>query len=152
LIGENTTSAVLEGNALNSGGYGGGEEAGVDDLTLMATGNHTSTTTANGGSSGAGTVIGGAFALDVVDNETVTDLGTTGSLEVASDIEATATHTSSSTLVADASALGASTGIGAAIALAFVDNRGASTLRRDATAGNSVNLKAATAAASSASA
>ncbi|MBK5565795.1 LEPR-XLL domain-containing protein [Ensifer sp. SSB1] len=130
---DNNTNALIENSATVTA---------ADDVTLSATGNHESETTAEAGGTGGSTGIGGAVAIDVIDNTTRASLGTDDvELDITGDFLATATHHGLSTTTADGTAIG-STAVGAAIALAFVDNRAISTTNRNLRADGSVSLSA----------
>ena len=97
-VADNLTRAGLEDTATLTS---------VDDLTLSATGSHTTTTTADGGGTGGSGAVGGAVAIAVVDNSTTADLGTdTTALDITGNLTATATHHGVSTTTADGTALG----------------------------------------------
>ncbi len=130
---DNNTNALIENGATVTA---------ADDVTLSATGSHESETTAEAGGTGGSTGIGGAVAIDVIDNTTRASLGTDEvELDITGDFSATATHHGLSTATADGTAIG-STAVGAAIALAFVDNRAISTTNRNLRADGSVSLSA----------
>ncbi|MEL6550928.1 MAG: hypothetical protein AAFQ54_11865, partial [Pseudomonadota bacterium] len=141
-VADNTVTAALQGNALDSALYVAPDAAGLGALTLTATADHDDTTTAEGGSSGGGTALGGAVAITVVDNITTADLGDTGLLEASGDVDAKTIHSGQSLTMAGGMALGGSTAVGAAIALAFVDNRGQSNLRRSLTSAGTASFTA----------
>src|SRR5262249_3901144 len=88
-----------------------------------------------------GTGVGGAFSVAVIDRVTQARIGSGTALDLTGSVNATATHHGTSTTTADGSALG-STAVGAAIALAFVDDTGTATTSRNITADGSVSFAA----------
>jgi hypothetical protein len=122
---DNVSSAEIENNAAVSG---------ADNVTLAATGSHEAETKAEAGGQSAGTGIGGAIAIAVVDNVTAARIGTGDNLEADGAVTATANHHGASTVLADGSALGEDAAIGAALAFGFVNNRATSTTNRNLTA------------------
>ncbi|MEX0958002.1 MAG: LEPR-XLL domain-containing protein, partial [Burkholderiales bacterium] len=130
----NDTRAVIEDGAVLTGG---------NDVTLSATGSHEVDTLATGGGKSTGdTGVGGALALTVADNVTEAVVGSGAKLEIAGAFNAEAVHHGSSETTAKGEAEGGSTAVGAAIALAFVDDSALATTGRDITAGGAVSFAA----------
>ncbi|TAK65480.1 MAG: hypothetical protein EPO22_04755, partial [Dehalococcoidia bacterium] len=131
---DNMTTAEIEASATLSG---------ADDLSLSATGSHkTATTATSGAEAGDGTGVGGAFAITVADNVTVARLTTGGLIDLGGALSATATHHGDSATTADGTALGADAAIGAAIALAFIDDSATATTARNITADGNISFAA----------
>ncbi|RVD69725.1 hypothetical protein EN751_24500, partial [Mesorhizobium sp. M4A.F.Ca.ET.029.04.2.1] len=130
---DNSTSASIRNNAAIVAG---------DAITMTATGAHTAATTAEAGAEGGDVGIGGAVAIDVIDNNTESSIGSGGELDITGNLTASASNHGVSTTLADGDAIG-STAIGAAIALAFVDNRAFSTSNRNLRSNGSISLSAA---------
>ncbi|WP_164773391.1 LEPR-XLL domain-containing protein, partial [Mesorhizobium sp. M7A.F.Ca.CA.004.01.1.1] len=130
---DNSTSASIRDNATIVAG---------DAITMIATGNHTAATKAEAGAEGGDVGIGGAVAIDVIDNNTESSIGSGGELDITGNLSASASNHGVSTTLADGDAIG-STAIGAAIALAFVDNRAFSTSNRNLRSNGSISLSAA---------
>ena len=131
---DNITNAELKPTATLSG---------AEDVTLSATGSHkTSTTSTSGGAAKDGTGVGGAFAITVADNTSSATVGSGTLLDITGSLSATATHHGDSATTADGTALGADAAIGAAIALAFVDDSAIATTSRNITADKSVTFGA----------
>lgn len=134
LVADNTTRASVQQGAILTG---------VRNLTLTATGSHDDQTTAEaGGKSTGGTGIGGAVAIAVVENSTEADVEPGDTLQVTGDLLAKAVHHADSVLLADGTALAANAAVGAAIALAFVENRATSRTRRNTVADGEVSFAA----------
>jgi hypothetical protein len=120
-----------------------GTLTGGDDVTLTATGTHGADTKATSGAKAKnGTGVGGAVAIAVIDNVTEAVLGTGNALDITGTLTATATNTGISTTEAAGDALGDSVAVGAAIALAFVDDSALAATARNITADGSVTLSA----------
>ena len=114
------------------------------DVTLTATGSHTTDTLAEaGGQAGGGTGIGGAVAITVADGATEASIGGGGiGLTVSGDLKLDANHSGVSTTKASGSALGADTAVGAAIALSFVNDSALATTSRGIAADGAVTFSA----------
>ncbi|TIW18614.1 MAG: hypothetical protein E5V63_34570, partial [Mesorhizobium sp.] len=69
---DNSTSASIRNNAAIVAG---------DAITMTATGAHTAATTAEAGAEGGDVGIGGAVAIDVIDNNTESSIGSGGELD-----------------------------------------------------------------------
>src|SRR5262249_47622576 len=131
-VANNSTRALLADDAVATGG-----------LALTASGSDTTSTTAtSGGQAKDGTGVGGAFAITVAGNSTGARIGTGAMLDLTGGVNATASHHGVSTTTADGTALGANAAVGAAIALAFVDDTATATTARDITADGSVSFAA----------
>src|SRR5262249_45898615 len=129
-VADNLSRAELENGAFLSGG---------SDLTLTATGSHvTSTSSTSGGAAKDGTGVGGAFAITVADNATTARSGSGSALDLTGAVSATANHHGASTTSADGTALGTDAAVGAAIALAFVDDTATATTARNIAADGAV--------------
>ncbi|HLN33426.1 MAG TPA: hypothetical protein VK395_37210, partial [Gemmataceae bacterium] len=125
---------------------------GANELTLGATSNDSTTTTASAGASGKNAV-GGAIAITVQTNTTTAQLGTlAGTQDLGGALQVTATHTGTNTTTADGTAVGGNVGIGAAIALNIANDTTTATTMRSVTAGGAVSFTATASAASGASA
>ncbi|MEI6428580.1 MAG: hypothetical protein WCO45_09380, partial [Pseudanabaena sp. ELA607] len=94
----------------------------TNKLSLSATSDNSNITTAKAGAGGGKITIGGALALNLVNNTTTATIGTGGAL-TAGSVDATALHTGTGTASADGRVTSAGTaGIGLAIALNMVDD------------------------------
>ena len=125
-VADHLTVAELGDNAILSG---------ADSLSLMASGAHDATTTAEGGAAaGDGTGIGGALAIDVHDRATTARIGAALTpLTLTGAATLSATHAGSSQATATGSASG-NTAVGVSLALAFVDDAATTDLDRDLSA------------------
>ncbi|MCB9929002.1 MAG: hypothetical protein H6844_06265 [Alphaproteobacteria bacterium] len=133
-IGNNTVRAGMDGTETLTG---------VDDLTITASGDHDDETRAEAGAAGTNTTIGGAIAIAVVDNLAEVDLGNAGStLTVGGSLTGEASNAGTSETVADATVSGGMTAIGAAVALAFVDNRSTANVRRQLSVAGAASMTA----------
>ncbi len=126
----------------------GGVVTGAGDLGLDASGTHAVVTRAEAGSAG-GVSITPALALSMVNNTTTARLGSGGTQTVAGAVTVRAAQTSSITTEASGKAAGSDAAIGAALALALVDDRALATTARNVTAGGAVSFVAAGASLSS---
>ncbi|RJR48541.1 MAG: calcium-binding protein, partial [Desulfobacteraceae bacterium] len=117
---------------------------GANDLTLSATSVNNAITLAKTGAEATGSAgIGGAFAIAVVNNDTIAQLGGGNKLDLSNatgdtgDLSVTAEHTAQTTTTADGAASGASAGIGLSLALTtMADTVTATTARQIQTGGN----------------
>lgn len=132
-----TTAALEDGAVLGDAG----------NVTLMATGEHAMTTTAEAGAGGnkesASEVgVSGAIAITVSDSDTAARLGTGTVLAVDGGVALTAGHKSTLTTKSDGEAAGSSAGVGVSLAVAVVTDSAVVTTARDVTAAGDVNLAA----------
>ncbi|MFN5854601.1 MAG: hypothetical protein ACK456_01665, partial [Pseudanabaenaceae cyanobacterium] len=108
----------------------------ANKLTLKATSDNSSNTSAKAGAGSDKVAISGALALNLVSNTTTATIGTGGGLTVGS-VDASATHKGNSTANADGRVTSAGTaGIGLAIGLNIVDDITTSGTGRNITATN----------------
>jgi hypothetical protein len=122
----------------------GGVVTGAQDLTLSASATHAAETTAEAGSSG-GVSITPALALSLINNTTTARLGTlaAGTQVVTGAVTVSAAQHSTITTEASGKAAGSNAAIGAALALALVDDRVLATTERNVTATGAVSFSAA---------
>ena len=117
----------------------------VKDLTLEATGMHTVTTTADAGSSG-GTAITPSAAFSLIENSTISRLGTFAMPSpVSGNVSVTATHDATTTTKANGQATGNNLAIGASFALNSVTDTSHAIVDRPvdaATAGTTATVEA----------
>ncbi|WP_292647540.1 hypothetical protein, partial [Mesorhizobium sp.] len=78
----------------------------ADAVTMTATGDHTASTTAEAGAEGGDVGIGGAVAIDVIDNNTESSIGSGGELDITGNLSASASNHGVSTTLADGDAIG----------------------------------------------
>ncbi|QCO54429.1 hypothetical protein EOK75_00465 [Pseudorhodobacter turbinis] len=119
----------------------GGVVTGADDLTLAASGTYAGVTKAEAGSSG-GVSVTPALALSMINNTTTARLGTGGPQSVTGDVIVSAAQSSTITTEASGKAAGSKAAIGAALALALVDDRALATTARNVTATGAVSFTA----------
>jgi len=110
----------------------GGTLTGADDLTLSASATHVATTEAEAGSSG-GISVTPALALSLINNTTTARLGTGATQSVTGLVSVSAAQHSTITTEASGEAAGSKAAIGAALALALVDDRVLATTDRNVT-------------------
>ncbi|QCO54427.1 leukotoxin LktA family filamentous adhesin [Pseudorhodobacter turbinis] len=120
----------------------GGVVTGADDLTLAASGTYAGVTKAEAGSSG-GVSVTPALALSMINNTTTARLGTGGPQSVTGDVIVSAAQSSTITTEASGKAAGSKAAIGAALALALVDDRALATTARNVAATGAVSFTAA---------
>jgi hypothetical protein len=113
---------------------------GAGDLTLSARGTYASVTTAEAGSAG-GVSLTPALALSLITNTTTARLGSGGVQTVAGSVSVLAAQHASVTTTASGKAAGSKAAIGAALALALVDDRALATTARNITASGAVSLR-----------
>lgn len=126
----------------------GGTVTGAGALTLSALATHVATTKAEAGSAG-GVSIMPALALSLINNTTMARLGAGGTQTVAGAVSVSAAQHSTVTTEASGKAAGSKAAIGAAVALALVDDRALATTARSVTASGAVSFRAAGASLSS---
>jgi hypothetical protein len=119
-----------------------GVVTGAGALSLSALGTHTATTTAEAGSAG-GVSLTPALALSLITNTTTARLGSGGVQTVAGSVSVLAAQHASVTTTASGKAAGSKAAIGAALALALVDDRALATTARNITATGAVSFTAA---------
>jgi len=125
--------------------------AGVGDLTLSATAIHSATTDAEAGSAG-GISLTPALGLSMINNTTLARLGT-GPVQTSSgNVSVSAMQTSTTITNASGEAAGSKAAIGAALALALVDDTALATTERSVNATGTVTFAAAGASSSTLSA
>jgi ubiquinone biosynthesis protein UbiJ len=102
---------------------------GAGDLTIRASGADAVTTTAEAGSSG-GTAITPVAAINVINNTTTASIGSGSTLILTGDLLVQADQAASASATAKGSTQGASAAIGAAVAVALVDDEVTATTAR----------------------
>lgn len=120
----------------------GGTLTGVGDLTLSAKAVHSVETKAEAGSSG-GISLTPALGLSVVNNTTTARLGTGGTQAASGAIVVSAAQRSTISTEASGEAAGSKAAVGAALALALVDDRVMATSDRNIDADGAVTFTAA---------
>ncbi|MDP3862396.1 MAG: hypothetical protein Q8Q63_12510, partial [Phaeovulum sp.] len=115
--------------------------SGAGDLTLAARATHVAATKAEAGSSG-GVSITPALALSLINNTTTAQLGSGGTQTVTGAVSVSAMQHSTTTTEASGKAAGSTAAIGAALALALVDDRATATTARNLSAGGAVSFAA----------
>ena len=120
----------------------GGTLTGVGDLTLSAKAVHSAETKAEAGSSG-GISLTPALGLSMINNTTMARLGTGGTQVASGAIVVSAAQRSTITTDASGEAAGSKAAVGAALALALVDDRVMATSDRNIDADGAVTFTAA---------
>ena len=130
-LGDNTTRAAIEDNAIliNAG-----------DVSLLADGDHTMTTTAEAGAAG-GTAIGAAIGLSVSNGDTTVVIGTGTAFSVGA-LDLDAELTSVVTTHADGAAAGPGVGVGASFGLSVTEETARAHIGRDVTTTGNADLAA----------
>ncbi|SEK85157.1 hypothetical protein SAMN04488032_107109 [Pacificibacter marinus] len=131
IVANRTTATVANGTALTTPG----------SITLSAASIHEITTKAEAGSSG-GISITPALALSLVNNTTTAQLGTSATAQQSSgDINVLASQKATEETTASGIAAGSKAAIGAAVAVALVNDTVSATTLRDLNAANNVTLR-----------
>ncbi|MDH6098925.1 autotransporter adhesin family protein, partial [Anabaenopsis sp. FSS-46] len=130
-IQQNQTIASIENDAILNN---------ARNLNLSAASDNTIDNSATAGSAG-GIAATPALALTIASNETSALIGS-GNILTLGSLEALASHKGNSSTLADAAAAGDSVGMGAALALNFVDDITIATTQRNITAAGDVSLSA----------
>jgi hypothetical protein len=119
----------------------GGVVTGAGDLTVAALATHVAVTKAEAGSAG-GVSITPALALSMINNKTTARLGTGATQTVTGKVDVSAAQSSTITTEASGKAAGSKAAIGAALALALIDDRALATTERNITATGAVSFTA----------
>ena len=111
--------------------------SGANDVSVSADGVHTMATEAKAGAGAGeeGTAVGGSIALSVSDNDNVARVGAGPALDVDGDLVIHAGNANTQITKSDADTEGGQTGVGAAIALGWVDDDVTARLERDVSTG-----------------
>src|SRR5262249_34394845 len=142
----NTTRSELESNATLTGAH---------NVTLAATGTHTTSTSAEAGAAGGDTVVAGSAAVTVADDESHArvNTGSTALVLVSGGILTLhATNTGNSSAVAGGDSAGSGVVVGAAVAVDVATDVAEARLSRNTTAPGGLSLVASNTATSSAEA
>ena len=129
---DNQTTAAIENSATLTEAH---------DVTLSATATDTMTTTVKTGASGGNAVAAGA-AISFSNVTTKATIGTGTLLEITGSLSVTAMQTASVTTSAEGAASGSSVGVGAALALAFVNHTVEASTARSLDVDGSITLHA----------
>ncbi|AWB50708.1 hypothetical protein HYN69_17915 (plasmid) [Gemmobacter aquarius] len=133
IVANRTVAELAAGSALT----------GAGDVTLAASATHVAETKAEAGSAG-GISITPSLALSMVSNATTARVGTGSlALTLSGDLDVSAAQHSTITTEASGEAAGSTAAIGAAIAIALVDDRTTATTARNLVAGGDVGFAAA---------
>jgi filamentous hemagglutinin family protein len=109
------------------------------NVTLSASGDHTTLTTAAAGSAGRISVTP-VVGVSVANNTTEALVGSGGALNLTGDLALTATHRGSTETYANADAAGPKAAIGASIAVNVANDRATATTSRDIVTGNGASF------------
>lgn len=121
---------------------------GANDLTLAASATHSQTADAAAGSAG-GVSITPALGLSIIGNDTTARLGTGALQTITGTLDVSATQSSTTVTNASGEAAGSKAAIGAAVAVALVDDTATATTARSLSIGGSASFAAQSASSSS---